>query len=237
MEPQVKESHFDVRLKKHHLGIDLRKAYESTPIRDLCEKTAAILLLLALSPFLLFCALIVKATSKGPIIYSQIRVGQNGRLFSVYKFRTMIPNAEADTGAVLSWDGDPRITMTGAIFRKLYLDELPQLYNVWRGDMSFIGPRPERPQFVDQYVHKIPGYGYRHYVKPGITGPAQITAGYHAKPAEKLLYDLGYIRNRDSIWYQFKIVVSTIIKIVNINNVEWLGSEILGPEAQQSSQW
>jgi sugar transferase (PEP-CTERM system associated) len=158
---------------------------------------AAIGLVLAL-PFLLFTAAAVKLSSKGPILYRQRRVGLNGRVFTLYKFRSMYVDAEARTGAVWAKVDDPRITPVGRWLRKLRLDELPQLWNVVKGDMAMVGPRPERPEFVDLLAHQIPYYRQRLAVKPGITGWAQINHKYGDSELDamiKLEYDLYYIKN------------------------------------------
>jgi len=154
-------------------------------------------LVLAL-PFMLFTAIAVKLSSKGPVLYRQRRVGLNGRVFTLYKFRSMYVDAEARTGAVWASVGDPRITPAGRWLRKLRLDELPQLWNVVKGDMAIVGPRPERPEFVDLLAHQIPYYRQRLAVKPGITGWAQINHKYGDTELDamiKLEYDLYYIKN------------------------------------------
>jgi sugar transferase (PEP-CTERM system associated) len=150
------------------------------------------------SPLLLLTALLVKFTSKGPMLYRQRRVGLSGRLFTVYKFRSMYVDAEASTGAVWAVKDDPRITPVGKWLRKLRLDELPQLWNVVRGDMSIVGPRPERPEFVELLAQQIPYYRQRLAVKPGITGWAQINHKYGDSALDamiKLEYDLYYIKH------------------------------------------
>jgi exopolysaccharide biosynthesis polyprenyl glycosylphosphotransferase len=154
-------------------------------------------LILAL-PFMLFTAIAVKLSSKGPVLYRQRRVGLNGRVFTLYKFRSMYVDAEARTGAVWASVGDPRITPAGRWLRKLRLDELPQLWNVMMGDMGIVGPRPERPEFVELLAHQIPYYRQRLAVKPGITGWAQINHKYGDTEFDamiKLEYDLYYIKN------------------------------------------
>jgi len=154
--------------------------------------------LILFSPLMLITALSVKLSSKGPIFYRQRRVGINGRVFTVYKFRSMYADAEARTGAVWASKDDPRITPIGKWLRKLRLDELPQFWNVVRGDMVIVGPRPERPEFVDVLAQQIPYYRQRLAVKPGITGWAQINHKYGDTELDamiKLEYDLYYIKH------------------------------------------
>jgi len=142
-------------------------------------------------------AVLIKATSPGPVLYRQQRVGRHGKLFTVLKFRSMYSDAEAKTGAVWAQKDDPRITPLGKWLRRLRLDELPQFFNVIRGEMALVGPRPERPEFVAILSEKIPGYAFRHSVKPGITGWAQINHKYGDTIEDsviKLEYDLYYIK-------------------------------------------
>jgi sugar transferase (PEP-CTERM system associated) len=169
-----------------------------------------------LSPVMLIVALAVKVTSSGPALYHQERVGLNGRVFTVHKFRTMREDAEAATGPVWSVSGDARVTPIGRFLRLVRLDELPQLWNVFRGEMSFVGPRPERPEFVEQLTAQIPFYGQRHVVKPGLTGWAQVRYTYGASvedAIEKLQYDLYYIKNL-SIGFDLLIILDTIKTVV-----------------------
>ena len=166
-------------------------------------------------PLLPFIVLAVKLDSSGPVLYRQQRVGRRGRIFYCYKFRTMGQDAEADTGATWALDDDPRITRVGKFLRASRLDEIPQLWCVLRGDMHFVGPRPERPEFVEWLSKEIPYYGVRHVVRPGITGWAQVNYKYGntAEDArEKLQYDLFYIKNA-SVGLDFLIIFQTI-KIV-----------------------
>jgi len=149
-------------------------------------------------PLLPLIALVIKMDSRGPVFFQQVRVGAMDKNFSVYKLRTMRQDAEQATGAVWAQKDDPRVTRLGRFLRKTRIDELPQFYNVLRGDMSFVGPRPERPQFVGKLKASIPYYSERHFVKPGITGWAQIRYPYGASEKdalEKLRYDLYYIKN------------------------------------------
>jgi exopolysaccharide biosynthesis polyprenyl glycosylphosphotransferase len=149
-------------------------------------------------PFIPLIALLIKLTSPGPVFYGQKRVGMGGKEFTCYKFRTMRVNAEANTGPTWAGDDDPRITVAGRWLRRLRIDELPQFWNVLRGDMGFVGPRPERPEFVEWLSREIPYYRLRHIIRPGITGWAQIRYQYGAsleQAKEKLNYDLYYIKN------------------------------------------
>jgi sugar transferase (PEP-CTERM system associated) len=176
----------------------------------------AVVGLIIASPLMLVTAALVKLTSPGPVFYHQERVGLNGRIFTVHKFRTMQNNAEAGTGPVWAQANDVRVTPLGRMLRRTRLDELPQLWNVLRGDMSLVGPRPERPSFVEQLTASIPFYGQRHVVKPGVTGWAQIRYTYGASvedAIEKLQYDLYYIKNL-SIALDLVIVLETIKTVV-----------------------
>jgi sugar transferase (PEP-CTERM system associated) len=157
-------------------------------------------------------ALAIKASSKGPVLFRQERVGQSGRIFVVYKFRSMFVDAERHSGAVWATQDDPRVTRIGRVLRRLRLDEWPQLINVLKGDMSFVGPRPERPEFVRILQRQIPFYMERLSVKPGITGWAQVRHQYSASvedAAEKLQYDLYYLKNL-SPFLDLLILLNTI---------------------------
>ena len=172
-------------------------------------------------PVALVAMVLVRLTSRGPAIYTQRRVGYAGRPFTIYKIRTMIHNCESLTGPRWCVPGDPRVTGVGGVLRRLHIDELPQLWNVLKGDMSLIGPRPERPEIVAKLREAVPGYDRRHAVKPGITGFAQI----HLPPdscvrsvKNKLVYDLFYIRHRSAALGLF-ILFATGLKLLGLKKL------------------
>jgi exopolysaccharide biosynthesis polyprenyl glycosylphosphotransferase len=163
-------------------------------------------------PLMAAVALAVRLDSQGPILYRQLRVGRMGKCFHVLKFRSMITDAEKHTGARWAHENDPRVTRIGRLLRKYRLDELPQFWNVIRGDMSFVGPRPERPEFVRELRKEIPYYDERHSVRPGLTGWAQVQYSYGASIEDafnKLEYDLFYLKNMSFI-FDLAIVFQTI---------------------------
>ncbi len=174
---------------------------------------SAIVVVLA-GPVLLACMAAVRLTSRGPVFYTQWRVGQGGRLFRIYKFRTMRVDAERETGPVwAAGEDDPRLTPIGGWLRRHHLDELPQLINVIKGEMSLVGPRPERPVFVREFAGKWPDYRRRLQVKPGLTGLAQVRNGYdrHERDVRrKLVFDLLYIR-RMCWWLDLRILARTAV--------------------------
>lgn len=151
--------------------------------------------LVLLAPGLLLAAALVGATSPGGVFYRQTRVGRDGRLFELWKLRTMREGAEVETGAVLATPDDPRVTAIGRALRGARIDEIPQLWNVLAGDMSLVGPRPERPEFAEGFAKTVSGYGLRHAARPGLTGLAQISGEYSSEPDIKLRYDLAYLNN------------------------------------------
>jgi sugar transferase (PEP-CTERM system associated) len=170
-------------------------------------------------PLFLLLALVVRLTSTGPVFYQQQRVGLRGRVFTVHKFRTMREDAEAETGPVwAAKDGDPRVTPVGRLLRRSRLDELPQLWNVLIGEMSFVGPRPERPEFVTELTKVIPYYGQRHIVRPGLTGWAQVRYTYGASQEDalqKLQFDLYYIKKLSlslDLYIMFETVKTVLLR-------------------------
>jgi sugar transferase (PEP-CTERM system associated) len=181
-------------------------------LRRVFSVSASLLLLVLILPVIPLVILAIKLDSRGDVLYRQLRVGRGGLVFHCYKFRTMRPNAEADTGPTWAGDDDPRITRIGKFLRKARLDEVPQLWNVLRGDMAFVGPRPERPEFVEWLTQEIPYYPVRHVVRPGITGWAQVRYRYGntvEDAKEKLQYDLFYIKNASS-GLDFLVMFQTI---------------------------
>jgi lipopolysaccharide/colanic/teichoic acid biosynthesis glycosyltransferase len=148
------------------------------------------------SPLWLLVAIAIKMEDGGPVFYTQERVGLGGRIFKVYKFRSMIPDAEKKTGAVWATEHDPRVTKVGRVLRATAMDELPQLWSIFKGDMSFVGPRPERPALVREFMKEIPGFARRFEAQPGLTGVAQVYGKYDTPPKHKLRYDMIYLKNR-----------------------------------------
>ena len=180
-------------------------------IKRIIDIVLSIVFIIILSPLMLITGILVKLDSSGPVIYTQLRVGLNGKCFYIYKIRSMINNAESE-GVSWAEDDDPRITRVGRFIRKTRIDELPQLLNVLKGDMSFIGPRPERSEFIKKLVNEIPYYDLRHLVLPGITGWAQVMYPYGASvedAREKLEYDLFYIKDY-SLLLDFAILMKTL---------------------------
>jgi len=190
-------------------------------VKFVVDLTLATILLIPGLPVMLVCMAIVRLTSAGPAVYTQSRVGRGGRVFTLYKIRTMSHDCESLTGPRWCIPGDPRITPVGRVLRQLHLDELPQLLNVLKGEMSLVGPRPERPEIVKNLLKVVPGYDRRHAVKPGITGFAQI----HLPPdscvrsvKNKLAYDLFYVRHR-SAQMEVGILLATGLKLLGLRRL------------------
>ena len=182
------------------------------------DAVAALTLLILTLPLLLLAMLLVKLTSRGPALYSQTRLGRNGKPFIIYKIRTMYHECESLTGARWSTPGDSRITPVGRWLRKTHIDELPQLWNVLRGDMSLIGPRPERPEFVPTLEQAIPLYRERLLVRPGVTGLAQVQLPPDTdldSVRSKLAYDLFYVQ-KVSLWLDVRIGWATALKMTGL---------------------
>ncbi len=186
-------------------------------LKRIVDFFGALVLVTLLSPAMAMVAVLVKLTSPGPILFGQERMGRFGRLFRIYKFRTMVRDAEAKSGPVwASPVNDPRLTRIGGFLRKSHLDELPQLFNVIAGDMSLVGPRPERPCFVGQLSQVIPAYDQRLFVKPGMTGLAQVHYRYDQTVADvkrKLRFDLLYVK-RMCLMLDVRILAWTAVVVV-----------------------
>jgi exopolysaccharide biosynthesis polyprenyl glycosylphosphotransferase len=208
------------RLRFHRVRdlplVDLAPANPSPSylmVKRAMDVSIAALGLLITAPVIALAALAIKVITPGPVLFRQERVGKGGRTFTIYKLRTMVVDAEKNTGPVLSAGAsDARITPLGKLLRATRLDELPQLVNVLRGDMGIVGPRPERPCFVSRFETEIPGYRERHQVPPGITGLAQVHGGYAIDAEMKLRYDLLYIYNW-SPWLDAKIMFQTFATV------------------------
>jgi exopolysaccharide biosynthesis polyprenyl glycosylphosphotransferase len=179
-------------------------------IKRTVDLALSMIALIMFLPLMLIIAVVIKCLSPGPVLYRQIRMGLDRRQFELIKFRTMVDNAEKETGPVWAAENDPRITRLGGWLRRTNLDELPQLFNVLRGEMSLVGPRPERPPLIDEFRKSIPKYMLRHKVKAGMTGWAQIH-GWRGNTslATRIEYDLDYIENW-SLWRDIKILVLTL---------------------------
>jgi lipopolysaccharide/colanic/teichoic acid biosynthesis glycosyltransferase len=187
-----------------------RKGYLAC--KTLLERVGALLLLVLLSPLMVMTALLVRLASPGPALYRQQRLGKDGRLFTLYKMRTMTHNCEADTGPVWAQRHDPRVTPLGRLLRDTHLDELPQLWNVVRGEMSLIGPRPERPEIAGRIEGELPDFGRRLRVRPGLTGLAQVRlpADCHLDDTRrKLALDLYYIEKLN-LMLDLRIATATV---------------------------
>jgi sugar transferase (PEP-CTERM system associated) len=200
-------------------GLIFSGGFQKTFLRRFLKRSVdsilSVFMLIVCSPLIVITAVLIKIDSKGPVFFSQERVGEKDKVYRVHKFRSMIVDAEKQSGPVWAQSDDDRITRIGKIIRRLRIDEVPQLYNVLKGEMSFVGPRPERAYFIKQLEDLIPYYTIRHTVKPGITGWAQVCYGYGASvedAVEKLNYDLFYIKNMTMLM-DIMIVLRTI-KIV-----------------------
>lgn len=203
---------------KFDFAVEGREAGTSWYIRYkvVVEFLAAAFLLVFTAPLILVSALLVKLTSRGPAFYTQTRLGRGGRPYTIYKLRTMTHNCERHSGVRWATVGDPRITPLGRFLRKSHLDELPQLWNVLKGDMSLVGPRPERPEFVPALEQAFPHYRQRLLVRPGVTGLAQIQLPPDTdleSVRRKLAYDLFYVRQA-SFWLDLRILAGTAFKMV-----------------------
>lgn len=188
-------------------------------IKNVLDRLTALVLLAITGPIIILAAVLIKLTSRGPAFYTQTRLGRHGKPFAIYKLRTMINKAEALTGPRWSLPGDPRVTRIGAFLRATHLDELPQLLNVLKGDMSLIGPRPERPEFLPELEEEMPGYRNRLSVRPGVTGLAQIQLPADSDVTSvrrKLAFDLYYIRFMNP-WLDLRLLCCTFFYALGVS--------------------
>jgi lipopolysaccharide/colanic/teichoic acid biosynthesis glycosyltransferase len=183
-------------------------------LKRVCDVILASLLLLVTAPVMAVVCLAIVADNGRPVFFVQERLGLRGRRFNVVKFRTMIRNAEENTGAVLAQENDPRVTRTGRFLRKARLDELPQLWNIIRGEMSLVGPRPERPEIAERVERQLPAFRLRLYVKPGLTGMAQTKGNYATRFEDKLKLDILYTRSRSVLATDLSILLNTLRTVI-----------------------
>ena len=183
--------------------------FEQRCIKRLIDLFCAIVLIILTSPIMLITAFLIKITDGGPVLYKQVRLTINNKRFKIIKFRSMRVNAEADGQARLASKHDDRITWIGKIIRAVRIDELPQLFNIVAGDMSFIGPRPERPEIIEEYMKEMPEFAFRTKVKAGLAGYAQVYGKYNTTPYDKLKLDLAYIESY-STWMDIKLMLLTL---------------------------
>ncbi len=176
------------------------------------DVTASAVILTLFAPLLLLAMLLIRLSSPGPVLFRQVRVGKDGELFEILKLRTMVQDAEKDGPQLCAGKRDSRLTPVGRFLRATHLDELPQLWNVLRGEMSLVGPRPERPVFVEQFEKELPRYRDRHRIAPGITGMAQVYGYYHSTAREKLRFDLMYLYHAN-LWLDLCIIVRTALSV------------------------
>ena len=195
---------------------------EQCVIKRAMDIVISLLILIILSPILIVVCIAIKAHDGGPIIYKQDRLTKDGKIFKIYKFRSMKVNSEKE-GAQLANKGDDRITPVGRIIRRVHVDELPQLFNILKGEMAFVGPRPERPEIAAQYEKSIPEFDFRLKMKAGLTGYAQVFGNYRTTPLDKLKLDLTYIENYN-VWLDIMIIVQTIKIFFQKENSEGLAA-------------
>lgn len=193
--------------------------YEERVIKRTMDFILALCAIMITSPIMLLAAFCIKAYDGGPVLYKQIRCTKNNREFEIYKFRSMVVDAEKSGKALLAKENDSRITPIGRVIRKVRIDELPQFFNVLKGDMSFVGPRPERPEFIEKYMKDMPEFSYRVKVRAGITGYAQLYGKYNTLPYDKLKLDLYYIEQY-TIWLDIKLMILTIKILFTMESTE-----------------
>lgn len=197
--------------------------FEQKLFKSIMDITLSIMAIIVLLPIMIIVAIAIKAYDGGPVIFKQKRLTINNKIFNIYKFRSMIVNAEEDGQARLACQNDDRITPIGKVIRAMRLDELPQLFNILIGDMSIVGPRPERPEIAEQYINIMPEFGFRTKVKAGLTGYAQTMGKYNTTPYDKLKLDLMYIGNY-SLFLDIKIILMTVKIIFSQDSTEGIVS-------------
>ena len=208
---------------------------EQVFIKRVFDVILSLILIVVLSPFMLITAALVKGYDGGSVFYKQTRCTRGNKEFKIIKFRSMIENAEGDGKARLAAKDDDRITPIGKVIRRLRIDELPQLFNVLKGEMSFVGPRPERPEIIEKYVKIMPEFSYRTKVKAGITGYAQVYGKYNTRPYDKLKLDLFYIENF-SVWLDLKLIVLTVKTLFPFGSTEGVEQGNLTPIEEDTDE-
>ena len=211
-----------------HTGLPVGKreyalTVEQRIAKRLIDIICSLLLLLIASPFMLITAIAIKCYDGGPVLYKQVRCTRGAKEFMIMKFRSMRVDAEKDGVARLAAKNDSRITPVGRFIRAVRIDELPQLFNILKGDMSFIGPRPERPEIIRQYMEEMPEFAFRMKVKAGLAGYAQVYGKYNTTPYDKLKLDLSYIENY-SVWLDLKLMLLTLKILIKPESTEGIES-------------
>lgn len=207
---------------------------EQRMVKRLFDIVLAVIMIVITSPIMLVTAICVKACDGGSVFYRQVRCTRGMKEFEIIKFRSMVEHAEGDGVARLASRNDDRITPVGRVIRKLRIDEIPQLFNVLKGDMSFVGPRPERPEFIREYSEKMPEFSYRTKVVAGITGYAQVYGKYNTRPYDKLKLDLYYIENF-SVWLDLRLLILTVKTLFMIGSAEGVTEAAVQPHSDKEA--
>lgn len=208
---------------------------EQVIVKRVFDIVLSLILIVVTSPIMLITAICVKAYDGGPAFYKQVRCTRNNKEFKIIKFRSMIVEAEGDGKARLASKNDDRITPIGKIIRRIRFDELPQLFNVLKGEMSFVGPRPERPEIIEKYVEIMPEFSYRTKVKAGITGYAQVYGKYNTRPYDKLKLDMFYIENY-SIWMDLRLIILTVKTLFPFGSTEGVDDGKITPIEEDDNE-
>ena len=199
-------------------------SFDQRLFKRILDLVIAIPMFVIALPFMLITAMAIKLYDGGPVFYKQVRCTKYERKFNIYKFRSMVVDAESDGVAKLAKENDDRITPVGRFIRATRIDELPQLFNIIKGDMSFVGPRPERPEIMKQYCEEMPEFLFRTRVKAGLTGYAQVYGKYNTTPYDKLKLDLFYIENY-SLWTDIKLILMTVKTVLKKDATEGVASD------------